>query len=298
MTAEYALPDRDIVARVLAGSREDFGVLVERYLSMARAVAFAHTGNQADAEDVTQEAFLQAFKSLGALRDRVKFPAWLAGIARHLASRVQAQRQRQTRLIAQARPETMAVAPDLAQAELQALVRQRILELDEKSCEVLLLHYFAGMTIAHAAEVMGVSPEAAAKRLQRAREALGHKLLAEVVPALAPREAPEEKKRGIMALVLAAPVSAAPRKSWTRQATPWVAAMLKSNGRLVLILLIGLLAVLVSVYWMASERNAAPVAPPKAPAAAPAPTPKAIPEIVPPKGAASPKKGPAAMPGK
>ena len=69
--------DKHIVARVLRGNRDAFGELVDRYLTRVHAVAYARTGNRADAEEAAQEAFLQAFVSLDHLQYPSRFGPWL-----------------------------------------------------------------------------------------------------------------------------------------------------------------------------------------------------------------------------
>lgn len=54
--------DACVVRRVLAGRRDDFGILVERYLPAAQAVARGDLINPADMEDVAQESFVAAFQ--------------------------------------------------------------------------------------------------------------------------------------------------------------------------------------------------------------------------------------------
>lgn len=76
-------PDANIVAAVLAGDRDAFRVLVERYHRPARAYARNHLGDGDLADDASQEAFIEAFRSLGNLREPEKFRYWLFGILRH-----------------------------------------------------------------------------------------------------------------------------------------------------------------------------------------------------------------------
>lgn len=78
--------DGEIVRRVLQGRRDEFGLLVERYLPAVQAVAYAHTGNRADAQDIAQETFLTAYQRLHTLREVGSLGAWLTTIARNAAN--------------------------------------------------------------------------------------------------------------------------------------------------------------------------------------------------------------------
>ncbi len=73
--------DGELVRKTLAGDREAFGTLVERYERLLGVLAFQKVGNRGEAEDVAQEAFLKAFAALEELRDPERFGPWLYGIA-------------------------------------------------------------------------------------------------------------------------------------------------------------------------------------------------------------------------
>ncbi len=76
--------DASLVERVLAGEKAAFGPLVERHYPGALQLARRLLGEPADAADVVQEACLQAFLSLRALRNSAHFGAWLLGIVVNL----------------------------------------------------------------------------------------------------------------------------------------------------------------------------------------------------------------------
>jgi RNA polymerase sigma-70 factor (ECF subfamily) len=73
--------DAAVVAQVLAGDRDAFRVLVERHSRSIFHVAYRMTGNQQDAEELVQEVFLRAYKSLGRFEMRSNFSTWLYRIA-------------------------------------------------------------------------------------------------------------------------------------------------------------------------------------------------------------------------
>lgn len=198
--------DARVVRSVLAGQREEFGVLVDRYFPAVQAIAYAHTGNHTDAADIAQETFLCAYQKLNTLREGEKFRAWIGSIARHLAQRFREKRRHEIPLSAQPEQAVESIKPE--EREMQELVRRMIDELEESPREVLALHYFAGKSLREIAEIQGVSREAAAKRLQRAREVLGEKLLARLQPqAVEKTPLPIGRKKAIMAAIAAAPAA-------------------------------------------------------------------------------------------
>ncbi|HIJ66329.1 MAG TPA: sigma-70 family RNA polymerase sigma factor, partial [Candidatus Hydrogenedentes bacterium] len=170
MLAARKTTDEAALRDVLSGNRDTFGLLVDRYLPMVHACAYAYTRNHADAEDVAQDAFLKAFQSLDTLRERNKFGAWLISIARNLALRLREKRARELPLGKGEVEAGAAPAPDMAQRELRQLLHRQMDELDDAHREILLLYYFSGQKLAEIAQVLGITTHAAKKRLQRARQ--------------------------------------------------------------------------------------------------------------------------------
>jgi RNA polymerase sigma-70 factor (ECF subfamily) len=78
------LTNADLVRRAIAGDIPAFGVLYDRTVRLVRAVA-ADAGPD-DADDVTHDTFLRAYRKLNTLRDPARFAPWLVGIARLVVS--------------------------------------------------------------------------------------------------------------------------------------------------------------------------------------------------------------------
>ncbi len=77
--------DAIAVERTLAGERDAFRVLVERHSQQLFRLAYRMTGNEHDAEEVVQEAFLRAFRNLGQFGSRANFGTWAYRIAANYA---------------------------------------------------------------------------------------------------------------------------------------------------------------------------------------------------------------------
>ena len=75
------MEDREAVARVQAGDRRAFEVLVARYQRMVFSLALRMTGSSDDADDVTQTAFMNAFRQIASFRGEASFKTWIYGIA-------------------------------------------------------------------------------------------------------------------------------------------------------------------------------------------------------------------------
>lgn len=75
------ISDAAVVAQVLAGDKDAFRLLVDRHTRSIYGVAYRMTGNQHDAEEILQETFLRAYRSLHSFELRASFSTWLYRIA-------------------------------------------------------------------------------------------------------------------------------------------------------------------------------------------------------------------------
>src|SRR5262245_16097376 len=91
--------DDQALARARAGDREGFRLLVDRHGRALFRLAQRMTGNEHDAEDVVQEAFLRAYKRLDQFEDRSQVGSWLFRIAANCAYDLLRARQRRSRHI-------------------------------------------------------------------------------------------------------------------------------------------------------------------------------------------------------
>lgn len=173
----YALfSDARILRTIQAGHTEAFGVLVRRHTPAVFAVAYAHTANRADAEDIVQETFIKALQAIGELREAGALRGWLTTIARNTARTWLSRRVRE-RAILEGLERNEAVVSAEKQVERRELVEAHIGRIDASQREALMMHYFAGLSVREIADALEIQPEAVKKRLQRAREALGREVL-------------------------------------------------------------------------------------------------------------------------
>lgn len=129
-------------------------------------------GDEATAEDLTQEAYLRAYRGLPDLPPGSHHRAWLFRIATNAALDELRRRRR--------RPETLLgvwrhhAAPAGSEDDRlgRLCLREALSRVSPDHRAVLLLFEYAGFTAPEVGEVLGVTPETARKRRQRAREAL------------------------------------------------------------------------------------------------------------------------------
>src|SRR5215469_14262417 len=109
--------DGAAIEAVLAGDRDAFGELVRRHSRMLFRLAYRMTGNEADADDVVQDAFLRAYQKLATFERRADFGTWVYRIAVHCAlDRLERRRAEEARRVGEEtdpEEETVQVA-DLA----------------------------------------------------------------------------------------------------------------------------------------------------------------------------------------
>jgi RNA polymerase sigma-70 factor (ECF subfamily) len=175
--------DEDIVARVLGGETALFELLMRRHNQRLYRVARGIVGDDAEAEDVTQEAYVRAFQHLGQFAGRAKFSTWLTRIAVHEAS---ARRRRRGRQIdvqesmpALASP---AAGPEqrAADQELGRAIEAAMDALPAVYGAVFMLREVEGLSTAETAACLEINEETVKTRLHRARLLLRNHITARV----------------------------------------------------------------------------------------------------------------------
>jgi len=191
-----ALPDAEIVKRVCAGERGLFEVLMRRYNQRVYRAARAIVKDEAEAEDVMQQAYVNAFMHLGQFEARSRFSTWLTQIVVNEAL-ARRQKLRAAQILterledgngppveslrsSQPDPERQAYA-----GELQRALEEAVDSLPETYRTVFMLRDIEGMSTAETGEGLGLGDEAVKTRLHRAR-AMVRRSVAARIGATAP----------------------------------------------------------------------------------------------------------------
>ena len=162
--------DAELVAEARAGAASAFGTLVRRYQGIAVARAYRLVGDRTEAEDVAQEAFMRAFRSLQQLRKPSAFGPWLLQTVSNVARRAAARRARRPASLPDSHP-----SPNPAP---RFDVLDAIARLSEADQQVIHLHYSQGCTCVEIARLLGLQIGSVTSRLTRARRKL-RRLLSE-----------------------------------------------------------------------------------------------------------------------
>jgi RNA polymerase sigma-70 factor (ECF subfamily) len=163
--------DRDLVEAARNDNVESFGELYRRHFTVVVGVAYCVLADRHLAEDAAQEAFVVACRELGRLRNAERFASWICTIAKRVALRMARSRKDRCEL-----KEIPAVTTTDSEPSQSDLVRQAVMGLPDRAREVVVLHYFTGLSHKEIASSLGLSSEAVHGRLVRARRILADRL--------------------------------------------------------------------------------------------------------------------------
>jgi len=181
MTADE---ERRIIELVLAGDKDAFEDLVLANQKNVYNLALKMTGNEQDALDISQEAFLKAYRQLSSFRAESKFSVWLYRLTHNLCVDLIRKRRREKVVpITYMDEDGEAVElelPDLRELPEAAAIRQELREtidegiaaLGERHREVFVMREVTDLSYAEIAGTLGISEGTVKSRLSRARQNL------------------------------------------------------------------------------------------------------------------------------
>lgn len=183
------LSDEEVVHRVLAGERELFELLMRRHNQRLFRTARASGLDEADAEEALQQAYVDAWRNLGAFEGRARFTTWMTTIVIRAAGKIERSRkcEEDAVFLAQEHVRETPAASEAVDAALGAALELSIAALPESCRTVFVLRAVEGLSTADVARDLGLSETAVKVRLHRARERLKSDLIrrAEVAGVLA-----------------------------------------------------------------------------------------------------------------
>lgn len=155
-----------------------FEHLVNRHKNAVYRQMVRVCGNQADAEDVLQDALLNAYRALGTLRDKDAFQAWLVRIARNVCTRL---RQKDGPILDLPFPDALvdggpSAESQMVRQDIGRCVKAALDRLPPDSRRVIELRDMEGLTAPSTARELGITVPAVKSRLHRARALLRREL--------------------------------------------------------------------------------------------------------------------------
>jgi RNA polymerase sigma-70 factor, ECF subfamily len=173
--SENSVDDAAIVARVLAGDKQQFGMLVVRYQAALYRYAVSLVLDHDTAADMVQDAFVRAYINLRTCRDHDRFRAWLFQTLRHRCLDHLKEASRKNIPLEQAGPIADGAegpADRMERAGLREEIKRALATLSDSQREAFLMHYVEGLPYEAMAELLDASVSALKMRVMRAREAL------------------------------------------------------------------------------------------------------------------------------
>jgi RNA polymerase sigma-70 factor (ECF subfamily) len=179
--------DRAAIRAVLSGDKDAYGTLVVRHSARLFRLAFRITGNEADAEDVVQEAFLRGYQKLEGFESRSDFGTWIYRIAVRCAlDKIGGSRgDENSRVGERSDPEQdevqvadQAAGPDrlLLSGEIGALQAMAMLSLTPTERAAFVLRHMEECTSEEIAVALGIAPNTAKQAVFRAVQKLRRRL--------------------------------------------------------------------------------------------------------------------------
>jgi RNA polymerase sigma-70 factor (ECF subfamily) len=166
----------DLVARACRGDQEAFRLIFERYSRPVLSFIYDMVSDRAVADELTQETFVRAFRSLHALRQEARFSTWLFGIAKNVARESLRTRAKDSRNVDLEDKSVLDLSDrgpvpvnQLLNKELNEMIQRSLALLDDDKRLVFTLKVFQQCSYEEIAEITGFSIPKLKTDLHRAR---------------------------------------------------------------------------------------------------------------------------------
>jgi RNA polymerase sigma factor (sigma-70 family) len=166
--------DAELIDDYRRGSQAALAILIRRHVDLVFAVALRRTGDPGLADDVTQAVFIVLATKARFLRTQATVAGWLMVVTRHVASTaVRGRRRRRHHEQVAARPEAISMTDsDAVPAEMARVLDDALAGLSATDRDAVALRYLEGHSLTDVGRSLGISEEAARKRVARGVERL------------------------------------------------------------------------------------------------------------------------------
>ena len=177
------LSDNEIISIVLNGDKQAFAQLVDRYQNYVFTLALRMVKSREDAEEVSQDIFVKAYRSLADFRGASKFSTWLYTIVNTSCITFLRKKKLEVHSLDNDKVFEVADSQDsgfranlVEQKSKVAMVNNSIAMLGPDDAQVITLFYKGEQTLEEIAQVLGIEVNTAKVRLHRARARLKEKM--------------------------------------------------------------------------------------------------------------------------
>lgn len=167
------LQDTDIILLVLKGQQHAFSVLVDRYRHFVFTLALKYTDNREEAEELAQDVFVKAYRSLAGFKGNSKFSTWLYTITHTTCISFLRKKKYDTSPISENHHYISAPEANSIESKSRKLWLSKAIEqLEQGEAEIITLFYLAEQSIEEIALITGQTAGNVKVRLFRARQKL------------------------------------------------------------------------------------------------------------------------------
>ncbi|MBS1599858.1 MAG: sigma-70 family RNA polymerase sigma factor [Bacteroidetes bacterium] len=177
------LTDTEIISRVLKGEQQLFAALVERYQNYVFTLVLRFTDNREDAEELSQDIFVKAYRSLADFRGESKFSTWLYTIVRTSCITFLRKKKldvtsidNEKTLVQLESRESAFKANQVEAKSRQAMVNEAIELLSPDDAQIITLFYKGEQSLEEIGQIIGAEPNTVKVKLHRARHRLKEKM--------------------------------------------------------------------------------------------------------------------------
>jgi RNA polymerase sigma-70 factor (ECF subfamily) len=177
------LNDNELISKVLSGDQQAYGSLVSRYQNYVFTLALRFTKNREDAEEVSQDIFVKAYRALADFRGASKFSTWLYTIVNTTCITFLRKKRLEIHSLDNEKVFEVADSQDsgmranlVEQKSRVSMVNNAIKMLSTDDAEVITLFYKGEQTLEEIAQILGIEANTAKVRLHRARTRLKEKM--------------------------------------------------------------------------------------------------------------------------
>jgi RNA polymerase sigma-70 factor (ECF subfamily) len=172
--------DRSLIDRARNGDLDAFASIVNARMDAVYRLTSAILGNEADARDAAQDAFVAVWRQIRRLREPEKFEAWLQRVAVNAARQTnRARSRRRVREIPSATVVALAERPAGAPRDDAAILDAALATLPVEQRAILVLHHLEGHPLAKLASILDIPEGTAKSRLFTARRSLAAAIAAD-----------------------------------------------------------------------------------------------------------------------
>ena len=175
--------DTEIISLVLKGDHNAYALLVERYKSYVFTLTLRFTKNREDAEEVSQDIFVKAYRSLADFRGTAKFSTWLYTIVNTTCITFLRKKRLEVHSLDDEKTFEIADSQDsgfranqVEQKSRLNMVNQAIALLNPDDAEIITLFYKNEQSLEEIGQILGLEANTAKVRLHRARARLKEKM--------------------------------------------------------------------------------------------------------------------------